>query len=169
VGGVNNQTLSDQDNDELMEFRKDVAELTRQINGSGKLMGEANKKIEIIEHAIRNYPGADINLLKDIEDLKLTMIDCRVMLYGDWIRSRHEFETKPGISSRIGRVSSQIYANTTGVTNTQRENKKIAEAEYEEFRKKLDTALIRLKGVEKKLEDANIPYTINKDENWKED
>jgi hypothetical protein len=138
------------------------------VNGSGKQMGEVQDKLKLIEHAIKTYPGADVNLLSEIETIKTEINVLKVMLWGDWIKSRHEFETAPSISGRIGTVSYQLFSNTTDVTNTQRKNKEIAAEEYEIFRSKFDAVIKKITAIEAKLDAANIPYTKNK-ENWKEE
>ena len=169
VVGLNNQTLIAENTEELIQFRTEVAETKRQIDGAGRLMNETDDKLKYFEEAIRNYPNTDMSLLKEIEALKNQLDDCQILLYGDGLKSSHEFETEPGIAGRIGMVYYQVFANTTGVTQTQRTNKAIAEEEYAIFRKKLDDAIVRLRAVEEKLSQVPIPYVKGKDENWKED
>lgn len=169
VVGLNNQTLIAENNDELNKFRSAVAETRRQVNGSGKLLGETERKLQLIEHAIRNYPGADLQLLTVIEKLKNELGICKEMLWGDNTRAKYEFETAPSISGRIGIVYYQLFSNTTGVTVTQRQNKAIAEEAYNEFRGKLNSIIKDLKTVEQQLENKGIPYIEGQDEDWKED
>lgn len=169
VVGLNNQTLIANNTKELVQFRKEIAETKRQIDGAGRLMHETNDKLKYFEEAIKNYPNTDMSLLKEIEDLKNQLEDCQIMLYGDGLKSSHEFETEPGIAGRIGMVYYQVFENTTGVTQTHRTNKAIAEEAYTEFRTKLDDAIVRLRAIEEKLSEVPIPYVKGKDENWKED
>ena len=168
VTGLNNQTQTAEGNAELIAFRKEIAETRRKVNGSGKLMGETSDKLALIEHAVKNYPGVDINILTEVEQLKNELTECEILLWGDWLRSSHEFETKPSISGRVGRVYYQLFSNTSGVTQSQRTHKAIAEEDYANFRRKLDAVIVRLRNIEKTLEDANVPYIKGKDENWKE-
>jgi len=168
VVGLNNQTLLASNFDELVEFRADISESKRKIDGAGQLLNETSEKLKYYEAAIKNYPNTDLTLLKEIEALKNQLEDCEVMLWGDGLKSSNEFETEPSISGRIGTVYYQTFSNTTGITQTQRDNKKIAEEEYVAFRKKLDDAIIRLKAVEEKLSEVPVPYIKGKDENWKE-
>lgn len=168
VVGLNKQTLLAQNTDELIQFRKEVSETRRQIAGSGRLLSESEERLKLMEHAIKNYPGADLNLLKSIEELKASLTECKYMLWGDWVVSSMETETPPGISERIGTVYYQLFENTTGVTQTQRKNKAIAEEEYSTFRTKLDAVIVEMRSIEKKLDDAAVPYIQGKDENWKE-
>jgi len=169
VIGLNNQTLIASNNEELTQFRKDVAETKRSIDGSGRLMNETIDKLKYIEHVIKTYPNVDMDMLKEVEALKNKLNECRTLLWGDGLKSSHEFETEPSISGRIGMAYYQSFSNTTSVTQTQKTNKAIAEEEYADFRTKLDNAIIRVEGLEKKLEAIPVPYIKGKDEGWKEE
>lgn len=169
VVGLNNQTLLADNFDELIEFRADIAESKRKVDGAGRLLNETSDKLKYYEAAIKNYPNTELTLLNEIEALKNELEDCEIMLWGDGLKSSHEFETEPSISGRIGMVYYQTFSNTTGITQTQRLNKTIAEGEYLVFRKKLDAAIVRLRTVEEQLSEVPVPYIKGKDENWKED
>lgn len=169
VVGLNNQTLIASNNDELTQFRNEVAESKRSIDGAGTLMHETKDKLKYDEHAIKMYPNVDLSLLKEVESIKNQLTICEKMLWGDGLKASHEVETEPSISDRIGNVFYSLFSNTTGVTSTQRKNKLIAEEEYIDFRKKLDSIIVQLKALEAQLEAASIPYIKGKDESWKED
>ena len=169
VKALNNQTLAATNKAELMQFRKQVAELGRSISGSGKLMQETSEKLNLMKIAITNYPNADIKLLEEVRAIKLGLNDCSTLLYGDGLKASREFETTPSITGRLGNVEYQLYESTTGVTKTQKDNVAIAAEEYVVFRKQLDALIIRVKTLETKLEAVPIPYTKGNDENWKED
>ena len=168
VVGLNNQTLLAQNMEELIKFRKAIAESKRKVDGAGRLMGETSDKLKYYERALIDYPNADIKLLKEVETLKNQLEECQIMLWGDGLKSSYEFETKPGIAGRIGMVYYQVFGNTTGVTQTHRENKKIGDEEYLVFRKKLDDVIVRLRVIEEKCKEVPIPYIKGKDENWKD-
>ena len=168
VKALNNQTLVAKNPQELASFRAEVAELNRKVAGAGRLMEETNEEIELMEKAIINYPNTDITLLKEIKELKTIMYDCHILMDGDGIRARHEFEVAPSIQSRLGMVEYQLYDNTAGVSNTHKANKAIVDAEYAELRVKLDEVIKRIQVLQTKLDAAAIPYTKSK-ENWKAD
>lgn len=169
VNELNNRTIQVEDVKELEAFRLEVAELTRSVDGTGRLMGEMDEKLKYMEHAIKTYPGTDMKLLAEVESLKNIYHDLSVDLWGDRIRSSHEFETTPSIAGRIGIVSYQLYGSRTGVTATHKKNKQMAEEQYQAFRKQFDAFIVRIKALETKLADAKIPYIKGKDENWKEE
>lgn len=169
VVGLNNQTLLAEDQKVVMDFRMEVAELSRKVSGASRLMGEYNEKLGLIEHALKTYPNMDLQLLSKVEELENSYYDLRIALWGDNLRSSHEFETAPSISGRIGTVEYQLYSNTTGVTETMKRNKNTAESSYNEFRKGLDSFIVDVKALEQKLKDAGVPYIKGQDEQWKED
>lgn len=169
VKALNNQSLVSQNANELISFRKTVAELNRSLSGSAKLMQETREKLDLMKHAITNYPGADIRLLEEVRLLKLQLDSCSLLLYGDGLKASKEFETPPGIATRLGTVEYQLYESTTGVTSSQRTNVEIAREEYLAFRKLLDATIVATKKLEEKLATVPIPYTKGHDELWKQD
>lgn len=168
VKGLNNQTLVAKNPAELAAFRKEVAELNRKVSGANKLMREIKEELELIEKALIEYPNTDLNLLTETKALKLLYDQCALALWGDDLKTKHEFETEPSINSRLGIVEYQLYENTAGVTKTQRANKTIAEEEYLDMRKKLDDLIQRKINLETKLDASSIPYTKSRDK-WKND
>jgi len=168
VVGLNNQTLIATNTEELDQFRNEVAETQRGINGASKLISETKDKLKLYRHVIKIYPNIDMSLLSETKEIDSLLERCKLMLWGDGLKSSHEFETAPSISGRIGIVEYQLSTNTTSVTNTQKENKAIAKESYSEFRTILNNALIKLKVLEEKLAEFNIPYIKGKDDSWKE-
>ena len=169
VIGLNNQTLIANNFEELNEFRSEIAEIKRQINGAGKLMNEVEEKLKLYEYAIKIYPNIDINLLYETSEIDSLIEKSKILLWGDFLKSNYEFEIEPSIYNRIGIIEYQLSINTSGVTNTQRKNKKIVEESYLNFRELLDSAIIKLKKIETLLSEHNIPYIKGKDNSWKKE
>lgn len=169
VKALNNQTLVAANKEELNTFRDDVAELDRQVSGASNLIGESKEKLDAINYALITYPNTDLKLLEETRALKLIYDECTIILWGDGLKTSKEFETVPSITSRLGMVSYMIWDNTTGVTKSQRNNLKIAQEEYMDFRIKLDGMIVRINSLESKLDQNHIPYIKGKDESWKKD
>ena len=66
-------------------------------------------------------------------------------------------------------VEYQLYDNTTGVSNTHKANKAIAEEEYQLFRTKLNELIQRMELLEGKLAAVGIPYSKSRGLDWKRD
>lgn len=169
VKPLNNHTLPATDPSSLLAFRKEVAELNRSISGANKLLTETNEKISLIDHALKNYPGAPIELISEIRAIQLEMKKAERMLRGDRILAKHEFETVPSIQNRLGIVEYQLFESTTNPTQTQRDNLAIVQEEYIAFRQILDENIKKLRAIEGKLAATPIPYTKGGTENWKEE
>lgn len=168
VKGLNNQTLLAKDQPALDAFRASVAELNRKVSGSEKRYEELNAELELIEKAVLNYPNTDLLLFTEIRELKLLKAQLREQLYGDDIRTRHEFETAPTFTSRLGMIDYQLSENTTGVSATHKANFQMVEQEYTQFKVILATYQTRVLKLHEALDKANIPYTRSRLD-WKED
>lgn len=168
VKALNNQTLVAENPADLDAFRKELAELNRNVSGASRLLSESKEKLDIIQHALLTYPNTDLKLTEETRALKLIYDECSIALWGDGLKTSKEFETVPSITGRLGLIEYMLYENTTGVTNSQKANKAIVEEEYKAFRIKLDDLIKRLKALELKLDEFSVPYIKGKDESWKE-
>lgn len=169
VKALNNQTLVAQDIAGLQEFRLAVAETSRKVRGTNRLMSETKEKLDLIQTALISYPNTDTKMLEEVKNLKTEFQKCQVIMNGDRTKSSREFETVPGINERLGLVEYAIYENTVDVSNTRKRNLSIVQEEYTELRKILDEIIKRTRVIEEKLDNQGIPYTKGKTENWKED
>jgi len=169
VKALNNQTLVTQNPQDLQKFREDVAETSRKVRGTSKLMNETKERIDLIQTALLSYPNTDVTLLEKIRAMKLSYAACEVLMNGDRTRTSREFEAAPGISERMGLVEYAVWDNTVDVSNTRKKNLSIVLEQYNELRSKLDPIIIELTSIEKQLDEKGIPYTKNKDDRWKED
>jgi photosystem II stability/assembly factor-like uncharacterized protein len=168
VKGLNNQTLLAKDQTELNAFRAEVAELNRQVSGAEKRFEELNEELSIVEKAVLNYPNTDLELLKEIRALKVLKAELRLQLSGDELRTKHEFETAPSFTSRLGMLEYQLAENTTGVSKNHRANYAMVVQEYTTFKTSLKTYQERVIALHSALEKAQIPYTKSRLD-WKED
>ncbi len=169
VKALNNQTLVAQNTDELDAFRTEVANYSRKVSGTSRLVNETNEKLNLIEEAIISYPNADLALLKEVRAISLQLKECEIALWGDGLLGSLEMETRPSISNRLGITEYSLMANTTGVTQTQRDNLMLVTEEYDAMRTILDNCIVRLKALTDKLSLVPIPYTKDGNEDWKKD
>ncbi len=169
VKALKNQTLVAENSAELTAFRAELAEYSRKVSGTNRLLGETSEKLKYMAEAIQNYPKADLSFMKEVKEIEAILRECSIALYGDGVKSSLEFETSPSINNRLGITEYQLAENTTGVTKTQRENLALVKEEYTPMRAKLDGAIIRLKMLQDKLALVPIPYTKDGDQEWKED
>jgi hypothetical protein len=107
-------------------------------------------------------------LLKEIRELKLIKAQLREQLYGEELKTKHEFETAPTFTSRLGMIDYQLSENTTGVSKTHKANLQMVEQEYSKFKTELEAYQIRVLALHTALDKAQIPYTKSRLD-WKQD
>ena len=117
---------------------------------------------------VKDLAPVNMALLAEIRKLKLVKAAASEVLYGDGLKTKHEFETVPSLTSRLGMVDYQLSENTTGVSKTHRANLVMVQQQYEALYPQLQDYYKRLAALQLELEKSNIPYTKSR-LNWKED
>jgi hypothetical protein len=107
-------------------------------------------------------------LLAEVRKLKLLKEEAKVTLYGDGLRTKHEFETVPSLTGRLGILEYQVSDNTTGVSKTHQANLSMVQQQYDSLYPQLQDYYKRIAALQLELEKSNIPYTKAR-LNWKED
>jgi photosystem II stability/assembly factor-like uncharacterized protein len=169
VKGLNNQTLLATNSEELKLFRDQLAMVNRSVSGTSKLLSEARETFKYYLKAILDIPNTDLKLFTKMKTIERNLDTCDVLLNGDKVLSGKEFETVPSINDRLGMTEYQVYANTTGVSKTQKINLEIVEKQHLAVRLILDEALNDLKEIAKILESQKVPYIKGSNEEWKKD
>ncbi|QNL23019.1 glycosyl hydrolase [Hyphobacterium sp. CCMP332] len=166
---LNNQTLLAKDRSAVLAFQNDVAEFSRSVDGSNKLLDESENRLKYIKKAIQVYHSTPVEWMPEVKSIEDKLYDVNLALNGDRTLSSREFETKPGINGRVGFAYYNTWYNTTEPTGTAREQLKIAKELYPPVKAKLDEAVKAIKDLENKMDEKKVPYTPGRDENWKEE
>ncbi len=169
VKALNNQTLVSKNPEELNAFRKEVAEVNRKVSGVGEIIEELTTQLGLVETALLNYPNTDISMLRKVKSLRLGIDSCKLIMYGDELLTKHEFESAPSMTGRLGMVEYMLYDNTAGVTNTHRANLETVKAEYSVVSAQIKRLLSVFYLLEENLAQVPIPYTKSRGLAWKED
>ena len=166
---LNNQTLLAKDKAAVLAFQNKLAELRRRVSGASRLISDMNNTLKYLKAATQNYPSVPLEIMSEIKELENVMIGIEVKMYGDGSRSKREFETYPGISSRIGTAVYQLWHTTTAPTTTQIQGYEIAKEEFEPVMISLKEVLQRIDEIESKMTKYGVPYTPGISDKWKQD
>ncbi len=169
VKGLNNQTLISKNQPELDQFRNDVAELKRKINNLNGYVDELSKSLNEINQVIVNYPNVDLTLITESRSINLLIENVELLLNGDQLKSKHEFETLPFLNSRIELLEYQLYENTAGVSYMQRKYYQIANDLYLDVRARLELIDKQYLSFVSKLAVYKLPYQKQIGNGWKND
>jgi photosystem II stability/assembly factor-like uncharacterized protein len=167
IKALDNSSLARQTEANIV-FKKELAELKRQIWAGSKRIGEQEKKLSYVKVAIEQYPGADLNWMDEVKKQEVVIHDLKIKLWGDWHKSARDIETKTGTGDRVSTVVYQCWYSTSDPTTTQKDQYKIAKEEYVAIKTKIDKLAADVKVIESKLNDKGIPYTPERP-NFKED
>ena len=99
-------------------------------------------------------------LMDEISGIEDQIQAARTLLYGDNIKSKLDIGAPPTPSGRMGWISYEQKHSTSNITDTHRSSFAIAKEEFKPILKALnDLAVNEVMALEKKLEDADAPYT----------
>ena len=139
------------------------------IIGIGEIIKEFTTQLGLVEAALLNYPNTDISMFRKVKSLRLGIDSCKLIMYGDELLTKHELESAPSMTGRLGMVEYMLYDNTAGVTNTHRANLETVKGEYSVVSAQIKRLLSVFYLLEENLAQVPIPYTKSRGLAWKED
>ena len=149
-------------------FKKEVQELRRKMQGSGKEKAELDKRLKHIKAAIQSYPGADLDWMSEVKTLESSSKKVGIALWGDGHKSKRDVEALPGAAYRVENIVWNTWYSTSDPTTTNQEQYELAKEDYVQIRKDLDGLKASVEELELKLDSKNIPYTPGR-KDWKEE
>jgi len=160
VKALDNTVMPALNRNEKVDFQREVAELSRTIEGAGHMLSEVGNKMKHIKEAIIKVEKPMDDLLKDYYALDLKIKDIRTSLNGDNIKTRLDIDQVPSPSGRLGWIEYEQKYSTSTPTETHKMSFALAKEEFVPILDQIK-ALIKndLEALEQKLEDADAPYT----------
>lgn len=148
------------DRAEKVAFQREVAELSRSMEGAQRLMSEMNNKLRYIREAIKMAEVPMEDLLADANSIATKLTDIRRQLFGDEVKRQLDMEEPPSPMSRIGWIDYEQKYSTSAPTATHRMSFEIAKKEFTPILDALQLIATQdMPVLEQKLEDADAPYT----------
>ena len=142
--------------------------MQRSFRSIASLGGEMRNQVRHIKEAIRSS-DLPVSLLSDVRQLEDGMRSLQTKLYGDRTKSRRQFETLPGLVSRIQGVVYGLWYARSAPTSTQMEQFEIVSEAYPGILKEVKALVDQLEGIQNKLEDNGAPYTPGRLPKWLRD
>lgn len=160
VRALEGSTLPAQDPAEVSVFRRHTWDLQRDALAASSSVDEALEKLQYIQKALVDAPGATPDLWERLSGIELGLKEVRARLSGDPVRAQLSEPRVPGILDRLGQIAGADWRTTTGPTATQRESLAIAEGDLTEAKAALDRILTsELPELEQALNRAGAPWT----------
>lgn len=140
-------------------FQQKTAELSRQLSGVAKEMGEASTSLQYMNAALLESPKAKPEHFARANELEKQLKGLQTELMGDRTRAGFDESTLPSISSRVGSVKYGHWETTQMPTKTYRDNLVMAEKDFDQLRGKLVSYFAELTKFEQTLEAIEAPWT----------
>ena len=160
VKAMNNTVLPADNRAEKVSFQREVAELSRTVEGAQRMMGEVDDKLKHIEVALKHVEQPMDEALSLFLKVKGDLRNLRTQLNGDRLKSRLDIDQPPSPAGRLGWINYEQKYSTAAPTETHRASFAIAK---EEFMPILDAIRALVSGdlneLENMLEASDAPYT----------
>ncbi len=162
IKGLGWNKLEAKDKEAVLAFEKEVSELYRVVMGADRSLNEMNDWVSLMKKAAKATPAVKLETMEHLRDVEGQLQEVTIRLRGDASLSKREFETPPGIISRVTNVVYNFWYTTSPPTQTMRDNIRIAGEEIEEALATLKQIHQDLETVRGELEAAGAPWTPGK-------
>jgi len=160
-------SLPAEDQEELLEFQRKVAELQRAVLGSVRTVGETQGRIDHIKRALDDTPGAGAELMNRVRELDARLLELRTELNGDSTIARRNEPTPPAIVDRVERIVWGQWYSSSAPTQTNRDAYRFAGEAFEPVLAGLRQLVeVDLHELEESMETAGAPWTPGRVPRW---
>lgn len=155
---LNASSLPLVDKSDLASFGADVAEFRRNVSAASEYFGEVNQRLASIKKATQNTAASE-SISKTLMALNEKSTKLTIKLYGDGSLARREFETLPGIYSRIENVIGNLLSTTSAPTTTMKDQFNLVSKLFDSWVNDFQQLDLELKNLEEQLDELKVPYT----------
>ena len=124
---------------DVHEFWAEVTAFSRSVTATSQTLGEAERKVGLLEIAVARTPGGDPTAFDNrLASIKAEIHALDELLNGNAARNAIAERTQPTVRSRLGRVFFGLRGSTYGPTQTQRDQVGYARAEYDAIKARVE-------------------------------
>ena len=160
VKALNNTVMPAKNRGAKVEFQRDVAQLSIDIETAQRTLREVENKMKHIKKAIQISESSNSEVMQDVLKINTELRSIKRKLNGDRIKSRLDIESPPTPSRRIGIIGFEQKYSTSSPTKTHRDSYVIAKEEFTPIEKSIDDLVQDLViPLEQKMDKLNMPFT----------
>ncbi len=162
VKKLNNVTMPADDKDALAQFKAEVTELGRAVDGSVQAVGDIQEELNYMRKAIQKIEEPSAALMDDVRSIEEELRQIRTGLTGDAVAAKLDIYEPPSVAERVGALVFEQKYSSSAPTETHRASYAIAQEEFRPLLERLRTvAEQRMPALRQKLKEAGAPYTPN--------
>lgn len=160
-------TFQADDPEAVQAFQQKVDALSAAVQSAGRVLGEAQTRLDAIKRSIESSPTADRAMLEEAHALQVKLNELSLDLNGDGFASRRMYPTIPGISQRIRYAGGAQRAVNTAPTQTMRDQYQYAGEAFKTFLDELRPVVqTDLPSLEQRLDEAGANWTPGRFPDW---
>jgi len=159
IKALNNTVMPAKDKEAKTAFQRDVAELSRAMDGAAGAVSEIKDKMKYIAKAVELIESPSESIVQKMHEINNDIKDIELKMYGDRLKARLDMKQPLTPYGRMGWIGYEQSNSTAAPTKTHQKGYRIAKAEFEPILGDIKSTLSKLKGLEDTLEDADAPYT----------
>jgi hypothetical protein len=160
-------TTANTDYEAVQAFHRESGELYRAVQGATRTFRDADERLKHIRQAIKETPDLDTALLDEVDAVAAKLADLGVKLNGDRTVSGRNEPTTQSISRRASWIFYGVQNNTSGPTQTMRDNLALTGRLFAPVLADLtELVTVDIKALEDQLEAAGAPYTPGRIPVW---
>jgi photosystem II stability/assembly factor-like uncharacterized protein len=152
---------------DVLAFQEKTARLQRAVLGAASTVDEALSRLDLLQRALQDTPGAPDRLADEARTLRNRLKDVRVALSGDAVVRRYQEADPPSIVERVQGVVAGHWSTTSGPTQTHRAGYAAAAEAFAPVLERLRTAMEDLGRLEADADAAGAPWTPGRLPTWK--
>ncbi len=151
----------------LLDFQRKTARLQRAVLGAVRAVEEAQTRIDHLERALLDTPGADPALGQEVRSIEARLKDLDAALTGDPVPARFSEPVPASIVERVETVIDGHWGTSSAATASHHESYRIAAEAFAPVLAQLRTLIeTDLEALEGKLEAAGAPWTPGRVPTW---
>ncbi len=150
---------TNEENQEMLAFRTEVEEIRRIVSGTSGYVDHLKNKVKFMKAAKVKDAAAQLVVQEKLTEIELRLKQVEMQLQGDRSISRREFETLPGIVSRIDNIVYGWWSTTQVPSSTQKEQLNLVKSLFGPVYLEIQTIDSMVVKLEKELEILKAPAT----------
>ncbi len=170
IAPLENATLPVTDRAALLDFQRRTARLQRAALGAVSAADETETRINFLQRAILDTPGADPKLIQQVRSIELRLRDIQERLIGDPVLGARNEPTPSSILDQVQGIVFGHWSSTADVTGTHQAEYAAAAQAFAPVLADLQKLIGQdLKAVEDQLEAVGAPWTPGRIPTWKQE
>lgn len=145
----------------MKTFADEVNKVSKTVSGTSDYFTFMQSKLQMLKSAVLLLPDANMNQNAQLNAIEKEMNKINIELNGNTSLERRQFETLPGIRSRLSSAMWSIYGHSSDIPNMQKKSFELVKKQFKSVYARIVDADKNLKLIHDQLRPLGIPVVGN--------